>query len=205
MKILLIGATGTIGSAITKEAQQMGHQVIGVSRSSRPSIDIENNESVDSFFRGHGLFDAIVCVAGRASFGSFQKLSDEEWRLGLDSKLQGQVRVSRHGLSSLNPGGKIILTGGMLAYSPWPDTSNIALVNAGLEGFVRAINLELTDKKALIVHPPLVKETALAMGMDGSTWPSSSEIAKVYLDTLEASESIPVRYVSGYTPEALSA
>lgn len=51
----------------------------------------------------------------------------------------------RKGLSNLWAGGVIIITGGMLAYSPSPQTSLVAKVNAGLEGFAKAAALDLIE------------------------------------------------------------
>jgi NAD(P)-dependent dehydrogenase (short-subunit alcohol dehydrogenase family) len=148
------------------------------------------------------MVDAIISAAGNASFGPLYEMSDEQIELGLKSKLMGQVNLVRKGLNKLNPGGIIILTGGIFAHKPWPQTSNIAMVNAGLEGFVRAAALELQDgKRVAIIHPPLVRETAKAMGMETEPWPSAAKVAETYMKTL-ASESgeIPI-FVAGYKPD----
>ena len=89
----------------------------------------------------------------------------------------------------------------MLAFSPWPETSNIAMVNAGLEGFVKAIALELDDdKRVLVVHPPLVQETAKMMGMDTSPWPSASKVANTYISALTNHSDGHSIFVEGYKP-----
>lgn len=179
MKTLIIGATGTIGKEITKLSKERGDTVITASRKGTPSINIDEPTSLDDYFSSAPALDAIICVAGNASFGKLADLNEGQIKLGINSKLLGQVNLVKKGLQRLNPGGVIILTGGMLAYSPWPETSNIAMVNAGLEGFVKAVALELdNDKRVVIVHPPLVRETAEAMGMDPAPWPSAITVAE---------------------------
>lgn len=202
MKILLIGATGTIGSQVLKLLNEKTETVIAVSRNGNPSINIDDPESVKNFFKTNSEFDAIICAAGNASFGKLQDLSNDEIQVGLKSKLMGQVNLAKFGLNKLNPGGVIILTGGMLAYTPWPATTNIAMVNAGLEGFVKAAALELTDgKRILIVHPPLVSETAESMGMDTAPWPKAHQVASVYHDCIDSDmNGVPV-FVEGYSPK----
>lgn len=201
MNILIIGATGTIGKEVSKLISQRGDNIISASRRETPSLDIDDPNSIENYFNQTPSLDAIICVAGNASFGKLTELTDQQIQLGINSKLFGQVNLVRKGLKKLNPNGVIILTGGMLAYSPWPETSNIAMVNAGLEGFVKAAALELKEnKRVIIVHPPLVGETASAMGMDANPWPSASTVAESYINALSGiSNGIPV-FVNGYEP-----
>ena len=202
MKTLIIGASGTIGKEITKLSQEKGYTVIQTSRKANPSIDIDDPNSINSYFNELSSLDSIICVAGNASFGKLADLDNDQINLGLRSKLLGQVNVVKKGLQKLNPGGTIVLTGGMLAYSPWPETSNIAMVNAGLEGFVKAVSLELEDdKRVLIVHPPLLSESASNMGMDSSPWPSANTVAKTYISAIENKSEESTVFVDGYFPD----
>lgn len=195
-KTIVIGATGTIGSALVILLKKNGHEVIAASRKGEHPVDIDNPESIANLFSKMNSMDNIICVAGNASFGSFSQLTDEQFDLGIKSKLMGQVNVVREGLKILNPNGSIILTGGMLAYEPWPATSAITMVNAGLEGFVRAAALDITGgRKLLIVHPPFVKETALAMGLPSDNLLKASEVVHPYLKGLESSKSGAVLFV----------
>ncbi len=195
-KAVVIGATGTIGKAVNQQLTEKGYDVIATSRKSTPSIDIENKESIDNFFADKKDVDAIICAAGDASFGAFSNLTDEQISIGLNSKLMGQVNICRKALEALKPNGAIILTGGIFAHNPWPETTNIAMVNAALEGFVKALALELTEgRRILVVHPPFVKETAQAMGMDGSNCPPAMEVARAYVRGLEGKETGKAVYV----------
>ena len=201
MKTLIIGASGTIGKEITKLSKARGDTVITASRKSEPSINIDDQRSIDEFFSTSSALDAIICVAGNASFGRLSDLNEDQINLGVNSKLLGQVNLVKKGLQKLNPGGVIILTGGMLAFTPWPETSNIAMVNAGLEGFVKAVALELdNEKRVVIIHPPLVRETANMMGIDSTPWPSATNVAKTYISTLENQSSGNSIFIEGYTP-----
>ena len=98
---IVIGATGTIGSAISQLLQTKGYEVIKTSRHAENSIDIEDTESIETFFTKTGQIDAIICAAGDASFGAFSKLTDEQFNIGLKSKLMGQVNLCRMGLKKL--------------------------------------------------------------------------------------------------------
>jgi NAD(P)-dependent dehydrogenase (short-subunit alcohol dehydrogenase family) len=196
-RAIVIGATGTIGSAINQLLQNQGYEVIKASRHSEQIIDIEDPESIRTFFEKSGPVDAIICAAGDASFGAFSELTDDQIKVGLNSKLMGQVNLCRIGLPKLKANGVIVLTGGIFAHQPWPQTTNIAMANAGIEGFTKALALELTEGcRVLVVHPPLVKETAEAMQMDGSECAPASAVAKAYLQCLESVKTGTAIYVN---------
>ena len=202
MKILIIGATGTLGKEIYRKCQDKGHTITVASRKQQPPIDIDDSKSITNYFNQSQLFDVIICVAGHASWGKLEKLSDEQISLGINSKLIGQVNIVRNGLKKLNPNGIIILTGGLLGYSPWPGTSNLAMANAGLTGFVKAIALELNEgKKVVVIHPPLIQETAIKLGIDSRPWPSASKVAETYLKAINNQSSGQSIFVEGYEPE----
>jgi len=76
----------------------------------------------------------------------FADLTDADYELGLRSKLMGQVTLARIAKDHLHDGGSITLTTGMLAMHPMPGSASVSMVNAGLEGFVRAAALEAADR-----------------------------------------------------------
>lgn len=202
MKIAVIGATGTIGSAVSDRLSSAGYQVIKVSRKSRPAVDLEKPETIAAFFAESSELDGVVVAAGNPAFGPLGQLSPEQILSSLGSKLSGQLLVVRHGLEKMKSGGVFVLTGGTLAHDPWPGTSMAAMVNAGLEGFVKAAALDLGEEKRIaIVHPPLVKETAPLFGMDDAPWPPAAKVAESYLEAVQSPQSGQAFYVPGFQPK----
>ncbi|MGZ3958804.1 MAG: SDR family NAD(P)-dependent oxidoreductase, partial [Flavisolibacter sp.] len=151
MKTVVIGATGTIGKAVTDLLRKNGHEVTAASRGSQPSVDITDAASIERLFETTGEVDAILVTAGEAAFVPLDQISDEQIRHSLSSKLMGQINVVRKGLGKLRPNGVMVITGGMLAYAPAPQTSVLTMVNAGLEGFVRAAALDLTEGRRILI------------------------------------------------------
>lgn len=201
MKVLVVGSSGTIGKQVTKLLKEKGHEVIGASRSTTPALDITSPSNIGTFYSNLGEVDAIICTAGDAAFSFLNKVSDKEIQLTVNSKLLGQVNLVRKGLNNLRPGGVFVITGGILAYSPIPQTSLIAMVNAGLEGFTRAVALELTEgRRIVIVHPDWVAETAAKIGMDPSPFPDAAKTAKAYLEALEGTKNGEPIFVEGHKP-----
>jgi NAD(P)-dependent dehydrogenase (short-subunit alcohol dehydrogenase family) len=138
MKILVVGATGTIGAPVT-QALEARHEVIRASHSrSALTVDLADPASIKRLYARVGPVDAVVSAAGRAAFRPLLALSDADFALGLTNKLMGQANLVRYGLEVLADGGSFTLTSGILSRQPMPGGAAISMVNAGLEGFVRA-------------------------------------------------------------------
>jgi NAD(P)-dependent dehydrogenase (short-subunit alcohol dehydrogenase family) len=104
------------------------------------------------------------------------------------SKLMGQVSLVRIAKDRLRDGGSITLTTGVFAMHPMPGNASISMVNAGLEGFVRAAALELPRNLRInAVSPPWVKETMVKLGMDPSPGLAAADGAKAYVAAVERS------------------
>lgn len=190
MRILLIGGTGTIGSAIYSLLAGT-HDLTRGSRSAEDlKVDISIQQSIHEMFEQAGRFDALVCAAGQARFASLAELTDEDFSFTLANKLMGQVNLARIGAEFIADGGSITLTSGILAQQPMAGSAAISLVNAGLEGFVRAAALELPRGIRInVVSPPWVRETLSRMGRDPAPGMPAMQVAQAYRDSVEGTRS----------------
>jgi NAD(P)-dependent dehydrogenase (short-subunit alcohol dehydrogenase family) len=186
MKILVIGATGTIGAAVS-EALDGRHEVIRASLSrSALAVDLADPESIKRLYASVGTVDAVVGAAGKAAFGPLLALSDEDFALCLTNKLMGQVNLVRFGVDALADRGSFTLTSGFLSRFPTPGSAAISLVNAGLEGFVRAAALDLPRGLRInAVAPGWVHETLVALKRDPSTGAPAARVAQAYVKSVE--------------------
>jgi len=189
MKIIVIGATGTIGAKVTQALAANGHEVVSVARTSREiRVNLDEPATVRAMFDKIRDADAVISCAGNAVFKPFAQLTDADYELGLRSKLMGQVSLARIAKDHLRDGGSITLTTGILAMHPMPGSVSVSMVNAGLEGFVRAVALELPRNLRInAVSPPWVKETMVKLGMDPSPGLASADVAKAYVAAVEGS------------------
>ncbi|MFJ4196198.1 short chain dehydrogenase [Pseudomonas sp. NPDC089534] len=143
MKILLIGAGGTIGSAVDKELSQR-HDIIRIGRSSGDfQVDISDSASIRKLFEQTGKFDALVCAAGNVTFAPLNEMSEDSFALGLKDKLMGQVNLLLIGREFANDGASFTFTSGVLSHDPIRTGASAALVNGALDSFVRAAAIEL--------------------------------------------------------------
>ena len=165
MRIIVIGGTGTIGREVAK-ALSINNDVVVASRTGGVlRVDIADPKSVDAMYRDAGAFDAVVSTAGSARFGPLDDLEYEDFLFSFRNKLMGQVNLVSIGRNYINDNGSFTLTSGVLAREPMAGSSAVSMVNAGLEGFVRAAQLELErGVRVNVVSPVWVQETLLAMG-----------------------------------------
>jgi NAD(P)-dependent dehydrogenase (short-subunit alcohol dehydrogenase family) len=190
MKVIVVGATGTIGKSVAKLLMTEHNVVKVASKSGDFRADITRKDSLEQLFKQIGPFDALVCAAGIARFAPLNELSDDDFQLGLTSKLMGQVNLVRVGMNYINDQGSITLTSGVLSQQPMPGSSSISMINAGIEGFVRAAALEMPRGVRInAVSPPWVKETLEALGMDTSIGIPAERVAQAYRSSISGTRS----------------
>jgi len=188
MRIIVIGATGTIGQAVT-EALSGDHDVISASRHGDVRVDLSDPQSILAMYEKTGKVDAVISTAGSGAFGPLDALSDEDFVFGLGNKLMGQINLVRFGREYLNDGGFFTLTSGILANQPNPASVLLTTLNSGVEGFVRAAALGMPrQQKINAVSPPLVKETAEKMGWGPNGVPAV-DVAQLYLQSIKGRRS----------------
>jgi len=199
MRIILIGGSGTIGREVAKLLAGE-HEVLTASRSGGMlRVDIAEPASVETLFREAGAVDAVVCAAGSARFGPLDDLEYDDFLFSFRNKLMGQVNLVRIGRNFINDNGSFTLTSGVLAREPMPGSSAISLVNAGLEGFVRAAQLELErGVRVNIVSPVWVQETLLAMGNNLLEGMPARLVARAYLASVTGTMKGTVLEVGDY-------
>jgi len=139
----LIGANGTIGSAIDKELSPR-HEIVRIGRrSGELQVDISDSTSIRALFEETGRFDALVCAAGNVTFAPLADMTEDSFALGLKDKLMGQVNLLLIGREFANDGASFTFTTGVLGHDPIKSGASAALVNGALDSFVRAAAIEL--------------------------------------------------------------
>jgi NAD(P)-dependent dehydrogenase (short-subunit alcohol dehydrogenase family) len=163
MKILLIGASGTIGKRIKAELAKK-HEIVTASRSGADvEVDITDAASIEKMYESVDNVDAVICAAGPAKFGPFSELTEDDFYVGIRGKMMGQVNLVRIGQKYLNNNGSFTLTTGILAEEPIVGSAAVSLINGGVNSFVLAAALELPrDLRVNVVCPTVVEDSAEA-------------------------------------------
>ena len=145
MKILIIGGRGTIGKRVSDHFSKKHEVIIGGRSSGDVIVDIADSKSIETMFKSVPNIDAVACIAGEAKWAAFDSMTEEDFYIGLRSKLMGQVNLVRIGQDYLNAGGSFTLSTGILADHPVVLTTSAAMVNGGIHSFVKAVSLELRN------------------------------------------------------------
>jgi NADP-dependent 3-hydroxy acid dehydrogenase YdfG len=166
MKIILIGAIGTIGQLVQKALAGAAHEIVKVGRKSGDfQVEMENRESVRKLFQAVGPFDAVAIAAGEVAFAPLSELTAEKWQFSLGSKLMGQINLVQEAMPFIKERGSFTLVSGVLNEEPIFAGVAGATVSGALEGFVRAAAIELPRGLRInVVNPTILKESEAGYG-----------------------------------------
>lgn len=160
MKIIIVGATGTMGKHIVS-AFEKEHEVIRVaSKGGDIQVDITSIESIENLFKKVGPFDALISTAGPTYVGPWKNLTDKEFRKGVEGKMMGQINLVLIGQHYINPKGSFTLITGALTHDPQKNFANASAANGAVEGFVRAAAIELLNGIRINAVSPTVIENS---------------------------------------------
>lgn len=160
MKIIIVGASGTMGKHLAAEFEK-DHEIIRVgSNSGDIQADITSPESIENLFKQAGAFDALISTAGPTYVGPWKKMNDKEFRKGVDGKMMGQINLVLIGQHYINPKGSFTLITGALTHEPQLNFANASAANGAVEGFVRAAAIELENGIRINAVSPTVIENS---------------------------------------------
>lgn len=160
MKIIIVGATGTMGKHLTS-AFENEHEIIRVaSKGADIDAEITSTESIENMFKQVGPFDALISTAGPTFVGHWAKLTDKTFRNGVEGKMMGQINLVLIGQHYINTKGSFTLITGALLHDPQKNFANASAANGAVEGFVKAAAIELENGIRINAVSPTVIENS---------------------------------------------
>lgn len=186
MKAIIIGATGTLGTAVAS-ALEDDFDLVRASRHGDVRVDLDDPASIAALFDTVTSVDAVVCCAASGPLTPLAGSTYDGFLDGIRGKLLGQVHLVRCAVERLNDGGSITLTSG--TFPSYPPGSNLgALVNAGLDGFVTAAAGELTRGLRInAVSPGWIRETLVKLDVDPAIGTPAAVVARAYVEAVTGS------------------
>jgi len=171
--IVVIGGSSGLGLATAKAADAEGATVIIVSgnrqrldqalgqlsdRSSALVVDVSNEAAIRACFEKLGAFDHLVYTAGEnISLGMLSDTELEKARDFFTIRYWGAVAAVKYAMPHLRTGGSISLTSGIASLRPGKGWSQAAAICGAMEGFVRAMAVELAPIRVNAVMPGVVR------------------------------------------------
>jgi len=202
-KVLVLGGSSGIGFATAKAAANAGGEVIIVSGNQQRidkalaglpvgsqgfAVDLRDEDHAGKLFAKIGQFDHLVFTAGEPlQIGAIGDLEVDIAKQFFNLRYWGAFISVKHASPYINKGGSITLTSGCASLRPGKGWSVIASVCAAMEGFTRALAIELAPVRVNLVMPGVVR-TDLWEGME------NAEREGMYN---HLSDQLPVKYVAG--------
>ena len=212
--ILVTGAGGGMGMAITRKLTQEGYFVFAMDcrdfesgENTRKIIcDVRDGESVRAAYEAvkgecESLY-AIVHTAGIYDLDSLVEMSEERFERIFDINLFGLYRVNREFLPLLSSGSKIVITSSELApLDPLPFTGIYAITKAAVEKYAYSLRMEmnLLGIHVSVIRPgatktPLLGDSTSALDkfVEGTRlYKTNSKRFKRIVDSVEAKNVSP--------------
>jgi len=200
MSVLITGANGGLGTAVSQAFRAAGATVIGVARSweqfsNQPpfptiSADVSTSAGCDAMVRQaleHGPLDALVHLVGGFAGGSpVAEISDQTWDGMLNVNLRTAFCAMRAALKPMLAAGRgrIVAVGSRAAVEPSPNVAAYAVSKAALVALVKNVAAE-TNKSGVtanVILPSTIdtpQNRAALPQADFSRWVAPESIAKV--------------------------
>ncbi len=160
MRILLVGSSGTIGRYLISKLSEK-NEIIGASRNHPENqVDIENENSIRVLLEKNKNVNAIICCAGEAKWRPLDELSSQDFILGFQSKLMGQINLVRYASKLLKAPASILLTSGILAERPVHGSTIASTINGALHSFVKSASKEIHPGIRInVICPGLIQDS----------------------------------------------
>jgi len=160
MKIVIVGASGTMGTYLSNVFEKE-HEIIRADRNNSViQVDITSPVAIEKMYKKTGAFDALICTAGPTYVGPWKNLNDETFRIGVEGKMMGQINLVLIGQHYIKPKGSFTLISGALTHEPQKNFANASAANAAVEGFVRGAAIELGNGIRINAVSPTVIENS---------------------------------------------
>ncbi|MGJ7912713.1 SDR family oxidoreductase [Neobacillus sp. LXY-1] len=170
-KVVIIGGSSGIGLESAKQIIAQGAEVIIASRSEDKlrnakeqlgvsattfTLDITQEQQVQSFFDKVGQFDHLVVSAAETFGGPFLQTDTTQARQLFENKFWGQYYAAKYGAPKITPNGSITLFSGVVAYKSMNGSSILGAVNAAVSNLGKTLALELAPLRVNIVSPGII-------------------------------------------------
>jgi len=191
LRILLVGATGTLGTVVGDTLRDRGHEVVTVGRTAGDLRgDVTDPADVGRLFDEAGPVDAVVSAAGSVPYKRIIEITPADYLSAYRGKVASQIELVRQGTTRIAPRGSFTLITGVLGRDPIITGSAAAMANGAVEAFVVAAALEIAPQRINAVSPTVLTESVPHYGhvfpgippVDGAT------VAQAYVRSVEGAE-----------------
>ncbi|SEW42083.1 SDR family oxidoreductase [Chitinophaga arvensicola] len=172
-KVLVLGGSAGIGFATAQAAARVGADVVIVSSNQQRvtqalstlpataqgfALDLRDEAALRDFFENITAFDHLVFTAGGPfPFGELATVTNAAMLDGLQLRFLAAMNAVKYGSRKIKPGGSVVLTTGIASERPQKGWVAGACICGAMEGFTRAMAVELAPIRVNAVSPGVVK------------------------------------------------
>jgi NAD(P)-dependent dehydrogenase (short-subunit alcohol dehydrogenase family) len=172
-RVILMGASSGIGFATAKAALEEGANVVIVSSNQQKidralaelpagnegyAVDLSKEENIKEFFSKIGKFDHMVFSAGEnLTLNNIVETNIDEARDFFTLRFWAPFAAIKYGATSINEGGSLSFTSGTASTRPGAGWSVASAICGAMEGFIRAMAVELAPIRVNCVVPGVIK------------------------------------------------
>ncbi len=183
-RVVVIGGSSGMGLEVARMVLAEGAEVViagrsierleaarasmGESRVELAVVDIGQQSEVAALFKRVSQLDHLVVTAADLPYGPIMELKENDLMRAVRSKLLGPLFAAQESATRIRPGGSMTFTSGIAARRPMRGGAAAAAINSGLEGFARALAIELAPLRVNVVSPGWT-DTPIWDGMTGMT------------------------------------
>jgi NAD(P)-dependent dehydrogenase (short-subunit alcohol dehydrogenase family) len=172
--VLVVGGTAGLGLEIARHYADAGREVILTGRDADRAkeiaeelggdtrslgFDLGRPEDIAGALAGVGEVDALVLSAVDRDQNSLAEFDIQASRHLVTLKLVGYTAVVHALRTRMSRGGAILLFGGQARIRPYPGSTTVSTVNAGVAGMVRTFAVELAPIRVNSIHPGIVGDS----------------------------------------------
>jgi NAD(P)-dependent dehydrogenase (short-subunit alcohol dehydrogenase family) len=144
---------GRDGDRAAEVAREIGGQTSGI------GVDLARPVTIAAALDGVQSLDGLVITAIEQGNTSIADLDLDLAVRVITIKLVGYAEAVRVLAPRMTPAGAIVLFGGLAKDRPYPGSTMVTTMNAGVDGLVRTLARELAPRRVNAIHPGVVGDS----------------------------------------------
>ena len=172
--VLIVGGTAGIGLELAKHYAAAGREVVLTGRDADRAqkvagqlagnttglgFDLSRPEEIDAALAGLGTVGSLVIAAVERDQNSISSFDIKGAQHLATLKLVGYAAVVSALRTRIPADGSVLLFGGQARVRPYPGSTTVSTVNAGVLGLVRTLAVELAPVRVNSIHPGIVGDS----------------------------------------------
>jgi NAD(P)-dependent dehydrogenase (short-subunit alcohol dehydrogenase family) len=172
-RVIILGGSAGLGLATAKLAASEGASIVIISSNQQRinkaleelpkgstgfAVDLSHEDNIKNFFENAGSFDHLVYTAGEnLNLNVIAETEIDKARQFFNLRFWSAFAAVKYAAPHINKGGSISLTSGVAGARPGSGWSVATSICSAMEGFVRAMAVELAPIRVNCVVPGVVK------------------------------------------------